>query len=54
MIIIHPNFVEVARDPVDKNEFLAFMPRSFPILLAKSSKISDCVIEEFDTKDDNT
>src|SRR3989337_1396330 len=46
MISIHPNFVEVVRDPIDKNEFLNFMPRRFAILLANSSKKSDCVIEE--------
>ena len=54
MISIHPDFVEVARDPFDKNEFLNFMPRNFAILLAKSSKKSDCVIEELGAKDDNT
>ena len=54
MISIHPNFVEVVRDPIDKNEFLNFMPRSFAILLANSSKKSDCVIKELENKDDNT
>ena len=30
------------------------MTRNFAILLAKSSKKSDCVIEELENKDDNT
>ena len=54
MISVHPNYVEVARDPIDKNEFLNFMPRNFAILLANSSKKSDCVIEELEEKDDKT
>ena len=54
MISIHSDFVEVIRDPFGKNEFLNFMPRSFAILLAKSSNKSDCVIEELRNKDDNT
>ena len=40
MISIHPDFVEVIRDPISKNNFLNFMPRNFAILLAKSSKKS--------------
>ena len=45
MISIHPNFVEAIRDPIDKNEFLNFMPRSFAILLANSPNKSDCVLK---------
>ena len=54
MISIHLDFVEVIRDPNNKNDFLNFMPRNFAILLAKSSNKSDCVIEELEAKDDNT
>ena len=54
MISIHPNFVEAIRDPIDKNDLLNFMPRSFAILLANSPKKSGCVLEELENKDDKT
>ena len=55
MISIHPDFVEVRRDPFCKNEFFKFIPRSIVIedLYAKSLKHSKCLIEELD-KDDKT
>ena len=56
MISIHPNFVEVIRDPFRKNEFFKFIPRSIvtEYLYAKSLKNSKCLLEEFETKYDNT
>ena len=56
MISIHPYFVEVIKDPIGKNEFFKLVPRSIVIenLYAKSLKISKCLIEELETKDDNT
>ena len=55
MISIHPDFVEVIRDPFCKNEIFKFTPRSIAIegLYAKSLKDSKCLIEELD-KDDKT
>ena len=55
MISIHPDFVEVIRDPFCKNEFFKFIPRSVVIenLYAKSLRDSKCLIEELD-KDDKT
>ena len=56
MISIHPDFVEIIRDPIYKNEFFGFLPRSviFKNMHTKSLKKSSCVIEELKTKDDNT
>lgn len=56
MISIHPDFVEIVRDPIYKNIFFGFLPRSVVIgsMHAKSFKKSICVIEELKTKDDNT
>ena len=55
MISIHPDFVEVIRDPFCKNEIFKFTPRSISIegIYAKSLKDSKCLIEELD-KDDKT
>ena len=56
MISIHPNFVEVIRDPTCKNELFNLFPRSIVIenLYGKSLKNSKCLIEELETKDDNS
>ena len=56
MISIHPDFVEVVRDTTCKNEFFNLIPRSIVIenLYGKSLKNSKCLIEELETKDDNT
>ena len=56
MISIHPNFVEVAKDPTCKNEFFNLIPRSIIVenTHAKPLKNTGCVIEELETKDDNT
>ena len=55
MIGIHPDFVEVIRDPCCKNEIFEFIPRSVVIenLYTKSLRDSKCLIEEWD-KDDKT
>lgn len=55
-ISIHPDFIEVTRDPIGKNEFLKLVPRSIVVenLYAKSLKNSKCLIEELENKDDNT
>ena len=55
MIGIHPDFVEVIRDPFCKNEIFGFIPRSVVIenIYPKSLNGSNCFIEELD-KDDKT
>ena len=55
MISIHPDFVEVIRDPFCNNKFFYFIPRGVFIeyLFAKSLKDSKCLIEELD-KDNKT
>ena len=55
MISIHPNFIEVIRDPFCENKFFIIMPRSIASenLYAKSLKNHKCSIEELD-KDDKT
>ena len=47
MIGIHPDFVEVIREPFCKNRIFEFIPRSVVIedLYAKSLKDSKCLIE---------
>ena len=47
MISIHPNFVEMIRDPIGKNEFHNLVPRSIvvEILYAQSLKNSKFLIE---------
>ena len=56
MISIHPDFVEIIRDPIGKNEFLKLVPRSIVVenLYAKSLKSSKCLIKELENKYDNT
>ena len=55
MISIHPDFVEVIRDPFGKNEIFEFIPRSVVIdnTYAKSLRDSKCLIKELN-KDDKT
>ena len=55
-ISIHPDFIEVIRDPTGKNEFLKLVPRSIVVenLYAKSLKNTKNLIEELENKDDNT
>ena len=56
MISIHPNFIEVMRDPFCKIMFFNLVPRSIVVenLYAKSLKNSKCLIEELENKDDKT
>ena len=54
MISIYPNFVEAIWNPIDKNDFLNFMPRSFALLLANSPKKIGCVLKELENKDNKT
>ena len=55
MINIHPNFIEVIRDPFCETKFFNLVPRSIVVenLYAKSLKNHKCSIEELD-KDDKT
>ena len=55
MISIHPNFIEVIRDPFWENKFSNLMPRNIASenLHAKSLKNPKCSIERLD-KDDKT
>ena len=55
MISIHPDFVEVIREPFCKNEIFEFIPRSVVIenLYDKSLRDSKCLIEDVD-RDDKT
>jgi len=56
MISIHPDFIEMIRDPTGKNEFLKLVPRSIVVenLYAQSLKNSKRLIEELENKDDST
>ena len=56
MISIHPDFVEIIRDPIYKNEFFGIFSRGVVIesMHVESLNKSSCVIEELKTKDDNT
>ena len=55
MISVHPNFINIIKEPIDTSEFLDFLPRSVIIDKTKGSpKGYRCVIEELHTKDDNT
>ena len=56
MIRIHSNLVKIIKDPTYNNEFFKLVPRSIVIenLYAKSLKNSKCLIEELETKDNNT
>ena len=55
MISVHPDFVEVIREPFCKNEIFKFIRRSIVIenIYAKSLKDPKCLIEELD-KDEKT
>lgn len=53
MISIHPDFVKVIRDPLGKNEFFKFFPRSIFIenLYAKYLMKFKCLIEDLEKYD---
>ena len=55
MISVHPNFIDVIKKPTHKSQILDFVPRS--VMMRNSyvkSTRNGCVIEELETKDDNT
>ena len=55
MISVHPNFVNIIKEPIATSEFLDFLPRSVIIDKTKGSpKGYRCAIEGLHTKDDNT
>ena len=56
MISIHPNFIEVIRDPFCKNKYFNLVPRHIIVenLYEKPLKNSKCSIEELEDKDDKT
>jgi hypothetical protein len=56
MISVHPNFIDMIKEPIYENKFLNFVPRSVIVRnsYVKSPRKSACVIEDLETKDDNT
>ena len=54
MISVYHNFVEVVKDPICKNEFFNVIPRSVIIENLHAISLRNFVIEELETKDDNT
>ena len=54
-ISVHPNFLDIIKEPIVTNEFLDFLPKSLIIDKTKESpKDYKCVIDGLHTKDDNT
>ena len=54
-ISVHPNFLDIIKEPIVTNEFLDFLPRSLIINKNKEPPRGYvCSIEELHTKDDNT
>ena len=54
-ISIHPNFLDIIKEPIVTNESLDILPRSLIIYKTKESpKIHKCVIKYLHAKDDNT
>jgi hypothetical protein len=55
MISVHPNFINIIKEPIATSEFLDFLPRSMTIDKTKESpRVYKGAIEELHTKDDNT
>ena len=56
MIKVHPNFVDFIKEPIYKNMSLDFAPRSLidKNICTRTPRNYGCVIEELETKDDNT
>jgi hypothetical protein len=54
MISVHPNFIDLIKEPIYENNFLNFVPRNLVIrnMYFKPPRKRGCVIEE--VKDDNT
>ena len=54
-ISIHPNFLNIIKEPIVTNEFPDFLPRCLIVYKTKESpKNHKCVIEELHTEDENT
>ena len=56
MISVHPNFIDLIKEPIYENKFLTFVPRSVIVknMYAKTPRKHGCVIKELDMKYDNT
>ena len=56
MISVHPNFIDIMKEAIHKSKILDFVPRSVMMrnTYVKSTRKNGCVIEELETKDDNT
>ena len=56
MISVHPNFVDLIKEPITENKFLNFVPRNVIItnMYDKPPRKHVCVIEELDLEDENT
>ena len=56
MISVHPNFIDIIKEPIVGNKFLNFIPRSVVVkdMHDNSPRKHGCIIEELDLKDDNT
>jgi hypothetical protein len=56
MISVHPNFINLIKEPIYENKFLSFFPRSVIVknMYAKTPRKHGCVINELYMKDDNT
>ena len=54
MISVHPDFIDLIKEPIYENKFLNFVPRSvlFKNINAKLPRKRGCVIEELEIKDD--
>ena len=54
-ISVHPNFLDIIKEPIVTNEFLNFLLRSLIIYKTKESpKNHECVINGLNTEDENT
>jgi hypothetical protein len=56
MISVHPNFIDIIKEPIVRNKFLNFITRSVIVkdMHANSPRKHGCIIEELDLMDDNT
>ena len=55
MISVHPNFINIIKEPFATNEFFGYVPRSLMINKKKETPKDDrCLIEGLPTKDGNT
>ena len=56
MISVHPNYIDIIMEPIYENKILDFVPKSVMMRnsYVKSPRKNGCVIEELETKDDNT